>query len=141
MGGNIALAGDLLGENVRTNGVRAGVAKPKRRIQERLAGFRDLATTIEDMFSVCDKSERALFGAEPIPAHIGASTPAASRRRSATLPGGASKTARSGEILTIQDRLAQLRQIGYLPRTGLSGLSGLSGLVGTHRPNAAERHR
>ena len=37
--GNIALADDLFSEDVRTNGVLVGVAGPKRRIQERLAGF------------------------------------------------------------------------------------------------------
>ena len=47
--GNVALADDLFSENVRTNGVLVGVAGPKRRIQERLAAFPDLATTIEDI--------------------------------------------------------------------------------------------
>ena len=40
--GNIALADGLFSENVRTNGVLVGAAGPKRRIQERLAGFPDL---------------------------------------------------------------------------------------------------
>lgn len=48
MGGNIALAGNLFGENVRANGVLVGVAEPEQRIQERLAGLPDLTTTIED---------------------------------------------------------------------------------------------
>jgi hypothetical protein len=48
MGGNIALAGNLFGENVRANGVLVGMAGPKRRTQERLAGFPDLKTTIDD---------------------------------------------------------------------------------------------
>jgi hypothetical protein len=38
--GNVALADDIFSENVKTNGVAVGVAGPKRRIQERLAGFR-----------------------------------------------------------------------------------------------------
>ena len=53
--GNVALADDLFSEDVRTNGVLVGVAGPKRRIQERLAAFPDLTTTIEDMFSAHDK--------------------------------------------------------------------------------------
>jgi hypothetical protein len=53
--GDIALADDILSESVRTNGVTIGVAGSKRRIQERLAGFPDLAVDIEDMFSVRDK--------------------------------------------------------------------------------------
>lgn len=55
VGRNIALAVDLFSEDVRTNGVLVGAAGPKRRIQERLAGFPDLTTTIEDMFSAHDK--------------------------------------------------------------------------------------
>jgi len=35
--------------------VLVGVAGPKRKIQERLAGFPDLTTTIVDMFSAHDK--------------------------------------------------------------------------------------
>src|SRR5579859_1433186 len=53
--GNVALADDIFSENVRTNGVAVGVAGPKRRIQERLAGFPDLSTHIVDMFSAGDK--------------------------------------------------------------------------------------
>ena len=52
---NVELADDLFSENVRTNGVLVGAAGPKRRIQERLAAFPDLTTTIEDMFSAHDK--------------------------------------------------------------------------------------
>jgi hypothetical protein len=43
--GNIVLADDLFSEDVRTNGVLVGVAGPKGRIQEQLAGFPDLTTT------------------------------------------------------------------------------------------------
>ena len=53
--GNIVPADDLFSEDIRTNGVVVGVAGPKRRIQERLAGFPGLTATIEDMFSVHDK--------------------------------------------------------------------------------------
>lgn len=56
--GNVALADDIFSGNVRTNGVAVGVAGPKRRIQERLAGFPDLTTDIVDMFSADDKSLR-----------------------------------------------------------------------------------
>jgi hypothetical protein len=92
--GNVELADDLFSEHVRTNGVLVGVAGPKRRIQERLAGFPDLTTTIEGMFSAHDKLVRGLFGAEHIPAHMGASRLRASRWRSETLLFGVSKTAR-----------------------------------------------
>jgi hypothetical protein len=71
MSGNIALADDLFSENVRTNGVLVGVAGPKRKIEERLAAFSDLTTTIEDMFSAHDKSRCGWPGAERIPADMG----------------------------------------------------------------------
>jgi predicted ester cyclase len=45
----------LFSENVRTNGLLVGVAGPKRRIEERLAAFPDLTTTVEGMFSAHDK--------------------------------------------------------------------------------------
>ncbi len=55
-GGNVALADDLFSENVGTNGVLVGATGPKHGIRERLAGFPDLTTTIEDIFSAHDKS-------------------------------------------------------------------------------------
>jgi hypothetical protein len=90
-GGNVELADGLFSENVRTNEVLVGAAGPKRRIQERLAGFPDLTMTIEDMFSAHDKVVTRLAWR---PAHMGASRPRASRWRSETLPFGVSKTAR-----------------------------------------------
>src|SRR5271165_497889 len=57
--------------DVKTKGVLVGVAGPKRRIQERLADFPDLTTTIEDMFSAHDKIVTRLVWREPIPAHMG----------------------------------------------------------------------
>ncbi len=69
--GNVKLADDLFTENVRTNEVLVGMADPKRRIQARLAGFPDLTTTIEDMFSVHDKVITWPVWRGPIPAHMG----------------------------------------------------------------------
>jgi hypothetical protein len=92
--GNITLADDLFSEKGRTNGVLVGVAGPKRRIQERLAGFGDPTTTIEDMFSENDKIVTRLVGRRTQLAHMGASRPSASQWRSETLPLGVSKTAR-----------------------------------------------
>ncbi len=94
MGGNIALAGDLFSENVRTNGVLVGAAGPKRRIQQRLAGFADLTTIIEDIFSAHERVVIRLVGVVPIPAHMGGVEVPASRPRSGTLRPGASKAAR-----------------------------------------------
>lgn len=54
MGGNLARAYALYSETLRTNGVLVSVAGPKRGIQERLAGFPDLTTSIEGMFAAID---------------------------------------------------------------------------------------
>jgi hypothetical protein len=93
-GRNVELAGDLFSENVRTNGVLVGAAGPKRRIQERLAGFPDLTTTIEDMFSAHDKVVTRLVWRGTHTGPYGVSRLRASRWRSETLPPGVSKTAR-----------------------------------------------
>ena len=76
---NLVLADALFSETLRTNGVLVGVPGPKRRIQERLAGFPDLTTRIEDMFSAIDKIVTRLAGGERKPAHTGASRLPASR--------------------------------------------------------------
>ena len=53
--GNIVLADDIFSESTGVNGVVAGVAGPKRRLPERLAGFPELSIHIVDMFSAGDK--------------------------------------------------------------------------------------
>jgi hypothetical protein len=92
--GNIALADDIFSEGVRTNGVAVGMAGPKGRIQERLAGFPDLSVDIEDMFSADDKINTRLVGAGLILAHMRASRLPASGCRFRTLPSRVSKAAK-----------------------------------------------
>ena len=53
--GNLAMAGDIFGKDLRTNGVHVGVPGPVARIRDRLAGFPDFTTSIEDMFVTGDK--------------------------------------------------------------------------------------
>ena len=53
--GNLAMADDIFSEELRTNGVHVGVAGPVGRIRDRLTGFPDLTTSIEDMFVSGDK--------------------------------------------------------------------------------------
>ncbi len=48
--GNLAMADDIFSEDVRTNGFHVGVAGPVGRIRDRLTGFPDLTTSIQDMF-------------------------------------------------------------------------------------------
>lgn len=55
MGGNLVLADALFSQTRGTNEVTVGATRPKRGIQERLAGFPDLTASIRDMFSVIDK--------------------------------------------------------------------------------------
>ena len=113
--GNIALADDLFSEDVRTNGVVAGVAGPKRRIQERLAGFPDLATTIEDMFSAHDKIVTRLVWRGTHTGSYGgveATGKPVEVRDFAVWRFADGKVA---EISTIQDQSALLKQIRYFP--------------------------
>jgi predicted ester cyclase len=91
------------------------VAGPKRRIQERLAGFPDLSAEIEDMFSADDKVVTRLVWRGLILVHMRASRPSASARRFRTLPSGDSKDGKMVEISTIPDQFALLKQVGYLP--------------------------
>jgi predicted ester cyclase len=53
--GSLAMAADIFDDAVRTNGVHVGVAGPVSRIRDRLTGFPDLTTSIEDMFVSGDK--------------------------------------------------------------------------------------
>jgi steroid delta-isomerase-like uncharacterized protein len=112
--GNIALADDLFSENVRTNRVLVGVAGPKRRIEERLAAFPDLTTTIEDMFSAHDKITTRLVWRGTLTGRYGgvrATGKPVEVRDLAVWRFGDGKVA---EISTIQDQFALLKQIGYL---------------------------
>lgn len=113
--GNIALADDIFSESVRTNGVAVGVAGPKRRIQERLAGFPDLSTHIEDMFSAGDKVVTRLVWRGT---HTGSYGGIGATGKQVAVPDFAIWRFAGGkvvEISTIQDQFALLKQIRYLP--------------------------
>lgn len=69
--GNIALADDIFSESTGVNGVIAGVAEPKRRLQEPLVGFPVLSMHIVDMFSAGDKIVTRLVWRGLVPVHIG----------------------------------------------------------------------
>ena len=114
--GNIALADDLFSENVRTNGVLVGVAGPKRRIQERLAGFPNLTTTTEHMFSAQDKIRTRPVGRGT---HTGPYRSVKASGKPTEVRDYAVWRFEDGkvtEISTIQDQFALPKQIGYLPR-------------------------
>ncbi len=53
--GDLAMADGIFSEDLRTNGVHVGTTGPVGRIRERLTGFPDLTTSIQDMFVSGDK--------------------------------------------------------------------------------------
>ena len=113
--GDLAMADDIFSEELRTNGVHVGVAGPVGRIRDRLTGFPDLTTSIEDMFVSGDKLAITLMWRGT---HTGAygGVPATGKRvevRDTAIwhfHGG-----KVAEILTLQDQFGLLKQIGYLP--------------------------
>jgi predicted ester cyclase len=113
--GSLAMAGDIFSEELRTNGVLAGVAGPVARIRDRLAGFPDLTTSIEDMFVSGDKLAVTLMWSGTHAGPYGG-VPATGKR--VEVRDSAIWHFRGGkvtEIFTLQDQFALLKQIGYLP--------------------------
>jgi predicted ester cyclase len=115
--GNLAIADDIFSEDVRTNGVHVGVAGPVGRIRDRLTGFPDLTTSIEDMFVSGDKLAVTLIWRGT---HTGSYGGVAATGKPVEVRDTAIWHFRDGkvvEILTLQDQFAMLKQIGYLPET------------------------
>lgn len=91
------------------------MAGPKRRIQERLAGFPDLSIHIVDMFSAGDKLVTRLVWRGT---HAGPYGGIEAAGKQVEVPDFAVWRFEGGkvaEISTLQDQLALLKQIGYLP--------------------------
>ena len=113
--GDLAMADGIFSEDLRTNGVHVGTAGPVGRIRERLTGFPDLATSIQDMFVSGDKLAVTLMwrGTHTGPYGGVAATgkPVAVRDTAIWHFTGGQVT----EIWTLQDQFAFLKQIGYLP--------------------------
>jgi len=113
--GNLALAEDMFSEELRTNGVHVGVAGPVGRIRDRLTGFPDLSTSIEDMFVSGNKLAVTLIWQGTQAGDYGG-VPATGKR--VQVRDTAIWHFRDGkvvEILTLQDQFALLKQVGYLP--------------------------
>jgi predicted ester cyclase len=115
--GDLAMADDIFGEDLRTNGVHVGVAGPVGRITERLTGFPDLSTSIEDMFVSGDKLAVTLIWRGTHTGPYGG-VPATGKpvevRDSAIWHFADGKVI---EVLTLQDQFGMLKQIGYLPES------------------------
>ena len=115
-GGEVTMAPDIFSESLTTNGVLVGVAGPAGRIRDRLRGFPDLSTTIEEMFQRGDTVVTRLLwrgthtgpygGAEPT------GRPVEVRDMAIWHFADDGKVA---EIWTLQDHFGLLRQIGRLP--------------------------
>jgi steroid delta-isomerase-like uncharacterized protein len=113
--GDLAMADDIFSEELRTNGVHVGVAGPVGRIRDRLAGFPDLTTTIEDMFISGDKLAVTLIWRGTHAGEYGG-VPATGKRvevRDTAI--WHFEDGKVSEILTLQDQFGLLKQIGFLP--------------------------
>jgi predicted ester cyclase len=113
--GDLAMADDIFSEELRTNGVHVGVAGPVGRIRDRLAGFPDLTTTIEDMFVSGDKLAVTLIWRGT---HAGEYGGVPATRKRVEVRDTAIwhfEDGKVSEILTLQDQFGLLKQIGFLP--------------------------
>jgi predicted ester cyclase len=113
--GNLALADGIFSEDLRTNGIHVGLAGPVGRIRDRLIGFPDVTTSIQDIFVSGDKLAVTLIWRGTHTGPYGG-VPATGKpvevRDTAIWHFGDGKVT---EILTLQDQFAILKQIGYLP--------------------------
>jgi predicted ester cyclase len=113
--GDLAMADEIFGSDLLTNGVHVGVAGPVGRIRDRLTGFPDLTTTIQDMFVSGDKLAVTLLWRGT---HTGEYGGVAATGRPVEVRDTAIWHFRDGKvaaILTLQDQFGMLKQIGYLP--------------------------
>ena len=109
------MAVGIFSEDLRTNGVRVGMAGPVGRIRERLTGFPDLTTNIQDMFVSGDKLAVTLIWRGT---HTGPYGGVAATGKPVAVRDTAIWHLTDGkvtEIWTLQDQFAFLKQIGYLP--------------------------
>jgi predicted ester cyclase len=113
--GNLALAADIFSGELRTNGVHVGVAGPVGRIRDRLTGFPDLTTTIEDIFVSGDKLAVTLMWRGTHTGDYGGVAATGKRVEVRDTAIWHFVDGKVSEILTLQDQFGFLRQIGYLP--------------------------
>ncbi len=113
--GNLALADDIFSNELRTNGVHVGIAGPVSRIRDRLTGFPDVTTSIEDMFVSGYKLAINLLWRGT---HTGDYSGVAATGKGVEVRDIAIWHFRDGkviEIQTVQDLFGILKQVGYLP--------------------------
>lgn len=113
--GDVEMADEIFSEGLRTNGIVVGIAGPKTRIRERLTGFPDLVTSIEEMIAVDDKVVTWLAWRGT---HVGPYGGVAATGKRVEVRDTAVWRFEDGkvvEIRTMQDQFAFLRQVGFLP--------------------------
>jgi len=113
--GDLAMADDIFSEEVRTNGVHVGVAGPVGRIRDRLTGFPDLTTSIEDMFVSGNKLAVTLIWRGTHTGDYGGVAATGKRVEVRNTAIWHFRDGKVAEILTLQDQFGMLKQIGYLP--------------------------
>jgi predicted ester cyclase len=113
--GDLAMADDIFSADLRTNGVHVGVAGPVGRIRDRLAGFPDLTTSIEDMFVSGDKLAVTLMWRGTHAGDYGGVAATGQRVEVRDTAIWHFKDGKVIEILTLQDQFGLLKQVGYLP--------------------------
>ena len=113
--GDLALADDIFSDQVRTNGVLVGVAGPVGRIRDRLTGFPDLTTSIEDMFVSGDKLAVTLMWRGTHTGDYGGIAATGKRVEVRDTAIWHFQGGKVVEILTLQDQFGILKQVGYLP--------------------------
>ena len=115
--GNLAIASDIFSEELRTNGVHVGVAGPVGRIRDRLTGFPDLTTSIEDMFVSGHKLAITLMWRGTHSGDYGGVSATGKRVEVRDTAIWHFQGGKVTEILTLQDQFGLLKQIGYLPES------------------------
>jgi predicted ester cyclase len=111
------MADDIFSQTLRTNGVLVGPAGPKRRIADRLTGFPDCVTSIQDVFTSGDKLVIRLVwrGTHTGPYGGVEATGKAVEVRDMAI--WRFQDAMVQEIWTVQDQFSLLQQVGFLPST------------------------
>jgi len=113
--GDIAMADDIFGDELRTNGVHVGPAGPKGRITERISAFPDITTEIVDMFAAGDKVVTHLLWRGTHTGNYGGVEPTHRPAEVRDIAIWRFENDKVVEISTLQDQFGLLKQVGLLP--------------------------
>jgi predicted ester cyclase len=113
--GELAMAQDIFSDQLTTNGKLVGVAGPVGRIKDRLRGFPDLSTTIEEMFQVDDTVVTRLVWRGTHTGPYGGVKPTRKPVEVADMAIWRFADGKVVENWTLQDHFGLLKQLGCLP--------------------------